>query len=101
MKNLTDFRGKRWKPVWIRACKDAPSKVGHGPQDFDSKGSLPTFCQISEIKKFSHVLHGLKIKTLTKMAGEFHHKAKLLRTRRLVPVICSYRTTLLVQIKQF
>ena len=76
------------------------SKLGRGPQDFDSKGSLPTFCQISEIRTFSHVLHGLKVKPLMKMAGEFHHKAKLLRTR-LVPVICNYRTTLLAQIKQF
>ena len=58
---------KRWKRVWImRACKDefflSLLKRGRGPQDFDSKGSLPTLCQMSEIKTFSQVLHGLKIK---------------------------------------
>ena len=35
------------------------------------------------------------------MAGEFHNKSKLLRPRRLVSMICSYQTTLLLQIKQF
>ena len=99
MKNLTDFLKtveNGMDPRLQRRSFLSLSKLGRGPQDFDSKGSLPTFCQISEIKTFSHVLHGLEIKTLMKMAGEFHHKAKLLRTRRLVPVICSYRTTLLI-----
>ena len=66
MKNLTDFRRtveNGMDPCLQRRNFLSLSKVGRDPQDFDSKGSLPTFCKISEIKTFSHVLHGLKIKT--------------------------------------
>ena len=66
MKNLTDFRRtveNGMDPRLQRRNFLSLSKLGRDPQDFDSKGNLPTFCQISEIKTFSHVLHGLKIKT--------------------------------------
>ena len=73
MKNLTDFSKTVENGMDSRLQRRSflsLSKLGRGPQDFDSKGSLPTFCQISEIKTFSNVLHGLEIKTLMKMAGE-------------------------------
>ena len=64
MKNLTDFRKTVEDGMDHARLKRrnfvSLSKLGRGPQDFDSKGSLPTFCQISEVKTFSHFLHGLK-----------------------------------------
>ena len=53
MKNLTDFSKtveNGMDPRLQRRSFLSLSKLGRGPQDFDSKGSLPTFCQISEIK---------------------------------------------------
>ena len=73
MKNQTDFSKtveNGMDPRLQRRSFLSLSKLGRGPQDFDSKGSLPTFCQISEIQTLSHVSHGLEIKTLMKMAGE-------------------------------